>query len=73
MDEIERRKPAQVLLMRLSGQGFDQAVASLAPFGPDVVRKGVLSDGGFHLHVWLVDLRCDLPRVAPSGGHCRSQ
>ena len=73
MDEIERRKPAQVLLMRLSGQGFDQAVASLAPFGPDVVRKGVLSDGGFHLHVWLVDLRCDLPRASPSGGHCRSQ
>ena len=65
-EKIESRRPAEVLLMSWTGEDFAKAVTWLAPFGPDVVRKGVLSDGGFHLHVWLVDLRCYLHR--PPGG-----
>jgi len=53
---IELRRPAQVLLMSVTGEGFPRAVRSLGPFEPVVVRQGVLSDGSFHLHVWLVDL-----------------
>jgi len=64
--KIESRRPAEVLLMSWTGEDFSKAVTWLAPFGSDVVRKGVLSDGGFHLHVWLVDLRCYLHR--PPGG-----
>jgi hypothetical protein len=55
--KIEERRPAQVLLMSVNGDGFPQAVRSLSPFQPVVVRRGVLADGSFHLHLWLVDLR----------------
>jgi hypothetical protein len=64
---IEERRPAQVLLMSTDGQRFSRAVRSLRPFQPVVVRRGVLADGSFHLHLWLVDLRRYL-RPAKRGG-----
>jgi len=58
--KIEYRRPAQILLMSTTGDGFSTALEQLrrahAHFDPDVVRRGVLSDGTFHLHVWLIDL-----------------
>ena len=65
-EKIESRRPAQVLLMGFTGEGFYKAVRWLAPYKPRVVRTAVLSDGGFHLHVWLVDLRCYIHN--PPGG-----
>jgi len=53
---IEFRRPAQVLLMSVTGAGFPQALRSMARFSPVVVHRGVLSDGTFHLHLWLLDL-----------------
>jgi hypothetical protein len=47
---------AQVVMISVTGQDFGTAVASLAPFMPRVVRRGILSHGTWHLHVWLVDL-----------------
>jgi hypothetical protein len=55
--KIEHRRPGQVLLISITGDGFSRAVRSLALFWPSVVRRGVLSAGGYHVHVWLVDLR----------------
>ncbi|HXZ82633.1 MAG TPA: hypothetical protein VED84_02650 [Acidimicrobiales bacterium] len=55
--KIEYRRPAQILLMSTTGDGFPQATRALAPFDPLVVRRGVLADGVYRLHVWLVDLR----------------
>lgn len=54
--KLEFRRIAQVLLMSTTGDHFAQAVRSLAPYQPVVVRRGVLSDGSYHLHVWLVDI-----------------
>ncbi|MGP8162683.1 MAG: hypothetical protein ACLQAN_02725 [Acidimicrobiales bacterium] len=56
-ENIEERRPAEVLLMSLNGLHFSRAVWWLTPFAPRVVKKAVLADGAFHLHVWLVDLR----------------
>ncbi|MGA8296583.1 MAG: glycosyltransferase family 39 protein [Acidimicrobiales bacterium] len=53
---INKRKPAQILLMDLRGGGFKQAARQLAPYRPKVIRSGVLRDGGYALHVELVDL-----------------
>jgi hypothetical protein len=47
----------QVLLMSLTGQDFARAVRALDRFAPVVVRRAVISNGWYHLHVWLVDLR----------------
>jgi hypothetical protein len=52
--------------MSATGDGFSRAVRSLTPFEPVVVRRGILADGTYHLHVWLVDLRQYLPRVCSS-------
>lgn len=63
---IRTRRPAQVLIMSATGQDFARAVASLAPFRPVVVRRGVLSDGSYHLHLWLADLEKYLRGPPPS-------
>jgi hypothetical protein len=60
--KIEAWHANQVLLMSLTGQDFAKAVRSLARFHPVVVRHGILSDGRYHLHVWLVDLERYLHR-----------
>jgi hypothetical protein len=65
--KIEAWHPAQVLLMSLTGQDFAKAVRSLARFHPVVVRHRVLSDGWYHLHVWLVDLEGYLHRHQAQG------
>ena len=66
--KIEYRRPAQILLMSTTGDGFSTALRQLgrahAHFDPDVVRRGVLSDGTFHLHVWLIDLGKYFHRVS---------
>ncbi len=64
--KIEHRRPGQILLMSPTGEGFSRAVRSLAPFRPVVVRRGILADGTYHVHVWLVDLLLYLPRVCSS-------
>lgn len=56
ISKIEDWKASQVLLMSLTGAGFDTALRSLAPFDPVVVKRGVLGSGSYHLHVWLIDL-----------------
>ncbi len=55
--KIAQWRVPQVLLMSLTGQDFARAVRALRQFSPVVVRRGVISDGWYHLHVWLVDLR----------------
>jgi len=57
VQQIRGRRAAQVLLMSLTGRHFAGAVRSLARFRPVVVRRGILSQGSYRLHVWLVDLR----------------
>jgi len=56
MGEIEHRHAAQILLMSVTGNGFAQAVHSLAQFEPHVAKRAVLADGEVRLHLWLVDL-----------------
>jgi hypothetical protein len=53
---IQARRPAEMLLMSLTGQGFPQALAALQPYQPQLVRSGVLRSGGVALHLWLIDL-----------------
>jgi hypothetical protein len=55
-DKIEARRPGQVLLLSYSGWGFRSCLAALSPFDPRLVKRGVLSAGPLHLHVWLIDL-----------------
>lgn len=56
-EKISARHAAQVLLMGLNDHGFSQAVRSLERFDPVVVRRRSLSDRGYLLDVWLIDLR----------------
>jgi hypothetical protein len=51
-----QRHPAQILLMSLTGQGFQASLDSLKPFGAALVRAGVLRSGSVALHLWLIDL-----------------
>jgi hypothetical protein len=51
-----QRHPAQILLMSLTGQGFQASLQSLQPFGAELVKTGVLRSGSVALHLWLIDL-----------------
>jgi hypothetical protein len=51
-----QRHPAQILLMSLTGQGFQASLDSLKPFGAQLVRAGVLRSGSVSLHLWLIEL-----------------
>ncbi|HVC43110.1 MAG TPA: hypothetical protein VND54_14115 [Candidatus Saccharimonadales bacterium] len=51
-----QRHPAQILLMSLTGEGFQASLDSLKPFGAELVRTGVLRSGSVALHLWLIDL-----------------
>jgi hypothetical protein len=62
--KIEDRRPAEILLMSMTGDKFLRAVEWLQPYRPDTVRTAVLSDGTYHLHVWLIDLDRYLRRPA---------
>lgn len=64
-DEINAHRPAQIILMGFTNRGFPQAVSSLKSFGPRVIRRGVLGDHLYPLHVWLVDLE-NSPHSRPS-------
>lgn len=62
---IRSRHAGQILLLSTDGAGFDQAVQSLSLYGPRVVRKAVMGDSAYRLHVWLVDLaKYDSPAKA---------
>ena len=54
---IKHFRPAQILLMSLTGNNFGTALKSLGRFGPVLVRQRVISHGSYHLHVALIDLR----------------
>jgi hypothetical protein len=54
--ELATRRPAQILLLSRTGQHFSGAVRQLRPYQPTVVRRAVLSDGGYRIHIWLIDL-----------------
>ncbi len=51
-----QRHPAQILLMSLTGEGFQASLDSLKPYGAELVRAGVLRSGSVALHLWLIDL-----------------
>jgi hypothetical protein len=51
-----QRHPAQILLMSLTGQGFQASLDSLQPYGAQLVKSGVLRSGSVALHLWLIDL-----------------
>jgi Dolichyl-phosphate-mannose-protein mannosyltransferase len=51
-----QRHPAQILLMSLTGQGFQASLTALKPYGAELVRAGVLRSGSVALHLWLIDL-----------------
>ena len=51
-----QRHPAQILLMSLTGQGFQASLDSLQPYGAELVHAGVLRSGSVSLHLWLIDL-----------------
>jgi hypothetical protein len=53
---IGQREPAQVLLMSLTGQGFQASLDALQPYGAQLVKAGVLRSGSVALHLWLIDL-----------------
>lgn len=54
--QINAHHPGQVLLMGFNNQGFARAVKALSPYGARVVRRGILGNRLYPLHVWLVDL-----------------
>lgn len=56
LQKIESRHVAQVLLMGTSDSRFPEGIRALRLFEPTIVRRAVLSDNLYHLHVWLVDL-----------------
>jgi hypothetical protein len=51
-----QRHPAQILLMSLTGQGFQASLDSLKPYGAELVHSGVVTSGSVSLHLWLIDL-----------------
>jgi hypothetical protein len=61
--KIEARRPAEVLLLDLTGAGFAQALANLAPYRPLLLRTALLKRGTVVLHAWLIALRAFEPRT----------
>ncbi|MGB9113240.1 MAG: hypothetical protein WCF24_10995, partial [Acidimicrobiales bacterium] len=55
---INHRRPAQILLMDLTGGGFKVALGQLELHGyrPQIVRSAVLRHGSYAIHVELIDL-----------------
>jgi hypothetical protein len=51
-----QRHPAQILLMSVTGQGFQASLDSLKPYGAELVHSGTLTSGSVSLHLWLIDL-----------------
>ena len=57
MNKLAHRRPAELLLMSLTGADFRAALSALGRYLPVLVRTSVLRDGTAVLHVWLVVLR----------------
>jgi Dolichyl-phosphate-mannose-protein mannosyltransferase len=54
---LERRKPAELLLLNSTGASPHQSLKALSGFEPRLMRSKVLHSGDFSLYVWLVNLR----------------
>ena len=54
--KLDRRRPAELLLMSTTGAELERAFLNLEPFRPVIVRTGVIRDGTAVLHAWLLDL-----------------
>ncbi len=54
--DLDYRRPAELLLLDTTRDWMAQAVASLAPYGPTVVRSAVLRSGNYVLYVELLAL-----------------
>jgi hypothetical protein len=61
--KLENRRPAELLLLDLTGAGFARAFAILAPYRPVLLRAAVLQEGKAVLHAWLIGLRAFEPRA----------
>ena len=61
---LASRRPAEVLLLGVTGQGFGTALRSLAPYKPTLLRRTVLSAGQYHVHAWLIYLNRFAPQRA---------
>ena len=55
--ELASRRPAELLLLSKTGEGFSSALVELGPYRPLLARKAVLAKGTARLHAWLVFLR----------------
>jgi 4-amino-4-deoxy-L-arabinose transferase-like glycosyltransferase len=55
--QLARRKPAEMLLFSLTGDGFPTALTALARYKPVLIRTTVLRHGRAVLHAWLIILR----------------
>jgi 4-amino-4-deoxy-L-arabinose transferase-like glycosyltransferase len=55
--KLARRRPAELLLLSRTGEGFASALIELGPYRPVLAKTAVLTKGTAVLHVWLVFLR----------------
>ena len=55
--KLALRRPAELLLLSVTGAGFATAIVALAPYRPELVRTTVLRRGSAALHAWLIVLR----------------
>jgi len=55
--DLARRRPAELLLYSLTGDGFRTALGALSRYKPALIRTTVLRHGTAVLHVWLIVLR----------------
>jgi hypothetical protein len=55
--ELASRRPAELLLLSKTGEGFASALIELGPYRPILAKTAVLTKGTAVLHVWLVILR----------------
>jgi len=53
---VEQRRPAQILLLSITGAQFEESLESLSDYKPKLVRTAVLRSGSISLHAWLIDL-----------------
>jgi hypothetical protein len=57
VDELESRRPAELLLLNTTGTGLGPSLRALARYRPELLRSSVLRSGPVAVHVWLINLR----------------
>ena len=55
--KLAQRRPAELLLLSITGAGFGTALRALGTYRPELVRSTVLRRGSAVLYAWLVVLR----------------